>query len=92
MLERNFKLIILELQIILGKTRSKGLSERDREEVRNWVERVEEALNRIKEVCGIERENLSIFSNKLTERTVEYAPHEGLKTRESQNLKPMYQL
>jgi hypothetical protein len=92
MLERNFKLILLEFQIILERARSKGLSERDREEVRNWVERIEEALNKIKEVCKIKRENLSIFSNKLTERTVEYAPHEGLKTRESQDSKPIYRL
>jgi HEPN domain-containing protein len=33
----------------------------DREEVRNWLERIEEALSRIKEACGVKRENLSIF-------------------------------
>jgi glutaredoxin 2 len=68
MLERNFKLIILELQIILEKARNKSLSEREREEVRNWLEKIEGALNRIKEVCRIERKNLNIFSNKLTTR------------------------
>jgi hypothetical protein len=67
MLERNFKLIILELQIILEKARDKSLSEGEREEVRNWLERVEEALSRIREIYGIKGENLSI-SNKLTER------------------------
>ncbi|RSN76254.1 hypothetical protein [Candidatus Methanodesulfokora washburnensis] len=70
MLERNFKLIILELQIILEKARDKSLSEREREEIRNWLEKIEGTLNRIKEVCRIERENLSIFSNKLTEKIV----------------------
>jgi hypothetical protein len=35
MLERNFNLILLELQIILEKARDKSLSERDREEVGN---------------------------------------------------------
>jgi HPt (histidine-containing phosphotransfer) domain-containing protein len=68
MLERNFKLIILELQIILEKAKDKGLSERNREEVRNWLERIEEALNRIKEAYGVKKENLNIFSNKLTAR------------------------
>jgi histidine ammonia-lyase len=83
MLERNFKLILLELRIILEKARDKSLSEREREEVGNWLERVEEALNRIREIYGIRGGNLGIFSNKLAERTVEYAPHEGLKIRES---------
>jgi HPt (histidine-containing phosphotransfer) domain-containing protein len=68
MLERNFKLILLELQIILEKAKNKNLSEKNKEEIRNWTERIEEALNRIKKVYGIERENLNIFSNKLTTR------------------------
>jgi hypothetical protein len=61
MLERNFKLILLELQIILEKARNKSFSERDREEIRNWIERIEGTLSRIKEVCRIERKNLNIF-------------------------------
>jgi hypothetical protein len=70
MLERNFKLILLELRIILEKARNKSLSEKDREEVGNWLERIEEALSRIREIYGIKRENLSI-SNKLTERIID---------------------
>jgi hypothetical protein len=77
MLERNFKLIILELQIILEKARNKSLSERDREEVRSWLERIEEGLNRIKEVYGVKNQNLSIFSNKLPERMMNNVAHGG---------------
>jgi hypothetical protein len=35
------------------------------------LERIEEALDRIREVYGIKGGNLSIFSNKLTERIID---------------------
>jgi basic membrane lipoprotein Med (substrate-binding protein (PBP1-ABC) superfamily) len=83
MLERNFKLILLELQIILEKARNKSFSEKNKEEIRNWTERIEEALNRIKKVYGIERENLNIFSNKLTKRVIDDIAHEGAENKRS---------
>jgi len=65
MLDRNFKLILLELQIILEKAKNRKFSEKDREEVRDWIEMIDEALTRVEEVYEIEKEKPNIFSNQL---------------------------
>ena len=65
MLDRNFKLILLELQILLEKAKNRKPSEKDREEVKDWIEKIDEALNRVKEVYEIKNEKLDIFSNQL---------------------------
>jgi len=65
MLDRNFKLILLELQIILERSRDRKPFGKDREEVKDWIEKIDEALTRVKEAYEIKNEKLNIFSNQL---------------------------